>query len=94
MDTCAISGVNSSEIEVSILNLLIDPTGPNDEPPAKRVKRVKRSQQSKKIAHNLVQRRRTTRINELILAIHEHVRCVKKDKISILEAALKKLSES
>ena len=83
--------VNSSEIELSILNLLIDPTGPNDEPPAKR---VKRSQQSKKIAHNLVQRRRTTRINELILAIREHVGCVKKDKISILEAALKKLSES
>jgi len=87
------------ELELSILRSLID-----EEPPAKRVnpmcsvkpagsvKRVKRSHQSKKIAHNVAQRRHTARINELILEIRERIGCDHKDKISILEAVLKKVS--
>ena len=73
------------ELELSILRSLID-----EEPPAK--PSVEQSHQSRKIAHNVAQRRHTARINELIQKIRERIGCDRKDKISILEAVLEKVS--
>ena len=63
-------------------------TSDSDTSDASKTKKRKRTPEESKKAHREVERRRTTRISNTIQAIGKTIRCEKKDKASILEAAL------